>query len=532
MTDRAFLTYLADPFGVGGAVFWLTRPDAPGGPVSAAEIEAFRGQMLTLELSTLLDELRRQGLNAPNAPVDIGEAIRLAAGLPKDDGGERRWDIWRNLARHFDERASARRFERTFKSRDARPEQETLWEILSEASAALQRLWLETEDRLAAAGETARFWTVEAPVQAIFAHRQVAGLAVNRTAASGLLEAAADEKYSAYLSVAERLESSPTGINFWNLGPRLARTDLADLSDVIDGGRLRGAFKLAAHRSAFAQEFLALVEAGQDEVILRRAAGVEPRVFPTFALMGTVSGRVLVSDPYLQQLRRRYRAIIAPDEAKRLVYLDYAQFEPGILAYLSGDPALRAAYRAGDLYKALSVQVFGDESHRPLAKRMFLAFCYGMPAEGIAKLVTSDNSDRQDRQAAVEAFFAAFPGLQTYRQRMVAEIMEKDQVASLFGNHRLRSRAGELSRKEERWAANHPVQATAALIFKEALIGLADAFGKDAILLPVHDAALLQFDDDAAFDDRVEQACAIMLQAFERRCPDIGPKVTAGAFSD
>ena len=222
-----------------------------------------------------------------------------------------------------------------------------------------------------------------------------------------------------------------------------------------------------------------------------------------------------------------------PNQGKRLVYLDYAQFEPGILAYLSRDAHLIDAYSEGDLYTALCRKVFGNEEMRPLAKRMFLAFCYGMSSNGIAKLV-ADPGDQEALlgfQSAVEKFFDAFPGLAAYRTEAESALLRDSFAGSLMGNRRYRTSSGALSPKERRWAVNQPVQSTASLIFKEAVVALAEAFGSDAVLLPLHDAILMQFNDDYMFDANVDVARGIMLEAFARRCPGISAWVTAGPFS-
>ena len=78
---------------------------------------------------------------------------------------------------------------------------------------------------------------------------------------------------------------------------------------------------------------------------------------------------------------------------------------------------------------------------------------------------------------------------------------------------------------------NQPVQATASLIFKEALIALANRFGNDSILLPMHDAVLMQFAAGEGFEGKCSEAEVLMLNAFHARCPGIAPRVTAGSFA-
>ena len=277
-----------------------------------------------------------------------------------------------------------------------------------------------------------------------------------------------------------------------------------------------------------------MVRASRDETIVRRALGGEDRLFPIFSAMGTVSGRILVSDPYLQQLRRKYRALVAAETDMKLVYLDFAQFEPGVLAALCDDEALIADYNDGDLYTALAERLFSDHRARPIAKRVFLAFSYGMSADRISVVLNSPDLGMNSRETVSETvseFFARYPGLERFRAEQQAKLAREGYVSSAFGNRRVRSLQGALTNKEGRWALNQPVQSTASLIFKEALIELEQAFQRESIVLPVHDAVLMQFADNEEFESTVERAKALMVSTFRHRFPQIEPRVTDGPFA-
>lgn len=528
-----YLSYLPDPFAVRASLFHLRLPDGSAKRVSGREVSEFAGLLATYDLPALVDDLRRLGHSPPSRPLDLGEALRLAAGIPRDEGGDRQWDVWRYLSRYFRERQFGTKFAEVAQSRSPRPDEPEISELLDAAGRALHEGWDAILLCLREAGELPRLFDVEAPIQSIFANRQSVGIAVDHEVADRLLKAVADEKYEAYHAVAAALNSSPSGLNFWNVSQYLERTDAAHLLPATDGGLLREAFKMAAPNSGFARDFLQFADASRDEATLRRASGVGNRLHPIFNVMGTVSGRILVTDPFLQQLRRGYRGLIAPDPNKRLAYLDYAQFEPGIMAFLAEDEGFVAAYNGGDIYEALSERVFGTVADRPLAKRIFLAFSYGMTTERIATLAISADATDAERIAcseAVQTFFDTYPGLTQFRADMEAQLSARGYVSSAFGNRRKRTNAGPLNRKERRWAVNQPIQATASLVFKEALIALERRFGAQSILLPMHDAVLMQF-DLAGYDDAVAAAQKAMVDAFQRRCPTVTPRVVVGPFS-
>lgn len=533
MTDITLLAYIPDPFAVQQSRFMVCSRGTDPHSISATELAGYPSRIMTYDVQAIVDDLRRLRQQPPKNILDIGDALRLLVARSKDDGGDKQWNVWPVLKRYFSSTSDANVFEETVESRIDRPQPAEQVRLLKEALNALRLLWKDISTQLQAAGEIDRLISVEWPLQSIFAYRQFAGIRVDSENACKLLDVILSEKYVAYRDVAAVLNKSPTGLTFWNVHPYLDRTDVSHLASVSPGGRLQDAFELAAPYSPFALSFLSLVKARRDESIVKRAIGGTERVYPLFHVLGTVSGRILVSDPYLQQLRRAYRSLVAPDPHARLVYLDYAQFEPGVLAGLAEDERLIKAYNAGDVYTALAEALFGDPTARPIAKRVFLAFSYGMSPERISAILTGGGKSLADRKAyevKINAFFKEFSKLEGYRTSQQEQLLANGSVASLLGNRRLRTNQGVLSGKERRWSLNHPVQATASLIFKEALISIVQEFGMESIILPMHDAALLQLSDDDSFNYKVAGASELMIAAYNRRLPNIRARVTVGSF--
>lgn len=535
MTEVSHLAYVPDPFAVQTSRFLIRRPSGECLHVNARELSDFPTRLITYDMPSLIDDLRRLKHPPPIHILDIGDALRLLVGRPKDEGGEKLWDIWPALKSRFASTADANLFERLALSRESRPDAGELSQLLEAAGRALADLWESLVPRLKEQGEYDRLTSVEWPLQSAFAYRQFRGVQVDGAGAAKLLERVSAEKYAAYREVAEHLNFSPTGLSYWNIQRHIIETDVAYLMDLDPGGQLQSAFEMAAITSPFADSFVSLMKAGRDASIVRRALGGSDHLFPIFHVLGTVSGRILVSDPYLQQLRRRYRSLIAPEPHHRLIYLDYAQFEPGVLAGLSGDARLIAAYNEGDLYTALAEVLFGDKDQRPIAKKVFLAFSYGMTPDRIAIMLAGNTAAHEQGaySAKIAAFFQAFPDLARFRFSQQDALRADGYVASLFGNRRLRTTTGEqLSFKEQRWALNQPVQSTASLIFKEALNGIIAEFGVEPVILPVHDAVLLQFPDDRDFDGRARRASEIMVERFSHRFPGVRARIKASAFTE
>ena len=156
-----------------------------------------------------------------------------------------------------------------------------------------------------------------------------------------------------------------------------------------------------------------------------------------------------------------------------------------------------------------------------------------MTVKGIAYLLAGKQADQQERdiiETRVFAFFTKFEALGIYKKYLEQKLHGESVVLTPFGNHRKRIRTGPLSPKEKRWAVNQVIQGTASLIFKKALLALRDEFGKRAIVLPVHDAVLMQFAEGTK-SKAIPIAVKLMENAFLEFCPEIKGRVTHGGFA-
>jgi DNA polymerase I-like protein with 3'-5' exonuclease and polymerase domains len=205
------------------------------------------------------------------------------------------------------------------------------------------------------------------------------------------------------------------------------------------------------------------------------------------------------------------------------------------MASLANDDELIKMYNDGDIYKALSTALYGNANHRDQCKKIFLAFSYGMSERGIAKLLAGEDASLADQLAIedkVTAFFRRFERLEEFKSGLELLLLKDGRISTPLGNHRRRSSSGStLNSRERRWATSQRVQGTASLIFKTALLDLASAFGPNSILLPMHDAVLMQFGIDRDTNDNIGNVKQIMSDAFAKWCPGVKARITHGPFS-
>lgn len=526
------VAFYSDPFGVEDLIISVSDGDGAGQEVTAAALHDLEGKLLVQSIPTFLEALRAAGQDPPANLVDCSEAQRLSSGLSRDQGGERAWDIWPEWLRFFDDPAMGNMFRSAFEGRrrSARPE---LSQLLACASLALIRLWTEVlQTRLNSEGEWDRFHSVEVPTQRALVHRQHRGIAFSTERVLAHLSTLKQRKYENYIALAEMVGLSPSMLTYQNVGQVILRTDAAHLQFDPHSVAIEDFLRMAGEASEFARRFVDFQTASRDISALTQFPASGGRVYPTFQVTGTVTSRIMVANPPLQQLRRAFRDVLRPGEGSRIAYLDYSQFEPGILAALSQDEALIEAYNQSDVYLSLASVLFGDIAARPTAKAIFLGFLYGMSLNNIALATSPRNASAdqiRERKKDVESFFEKYVRVEEFRRVTQARLLETGRVSTPFGNHRRRSKSGDLTRREQRWALTQVVQGTASLIFKNSITAVAAALGPESLLLPVHDAILLQIPEQE-YEDGVKKATSIMIDCMRNWCPGIAPRVTVNEY--
>ena len=535
-----FLAYSIDPFLTRDTILVAYNPiDSSIKQMTYSELFEIKTPIVTYDATTLVSDIgylhADESVSLNLELIDIGIPLRIITGLSRDEGGEKKWDVWKFSKSFFDSKKDCDSLKKISEGRLKTPDDSEVIRLLSDAAKSLQKAYSDLQIQLKKQEEEHRFFSIEIPVQQIFYNRQHLGINVDISSLTSLLEEAKKEKYTAFKAIGEALNINPSGLNFWNIAPFLEKTDAKHLGEFKESSHLRSYFKIASDSktSAFASQFLLYTKSNRNIDALTKLIVDGKKTHPTFLTFGTVTGRILVENPHLQQIKKRYRSVLLPDKGKKLVYLDYAQFEPGIIASLSKDKNLISDYNDSDLYTSLSDELFHSSDYRKLCKQIFLSFCYGMSHDRIIKLLTGSNPTQEQLDCykeVLKSFFDRYSKLEAYKKKLEKQLMKNGYISGAWGNRRNRKGEGSLTYKEKRWCINHGIQSTASLIFKEALVGLSQRFGKDSILLPFHDAVLMQFDENSSLKN-TSISIDIMKSAFKKYCPDINPKVTEGDFS-
>jgi DNA polymerase-1 len=227
------------------------------------------------------------------------------------------------------------------------------------------------------------------------------------------------------------------------------------------------------------------------------------------------TGRLSSTDPNLQNIpirrpegRRIRRAFIAP-EGYVLMAADYSQIELRIMAHLSGDEGLLAAFAEDrDVHQATAAEVFGaplaqvTADQRRAAKTINFGLIYGMSPFGLARQL---GIERGAANSYVERYFQRYPGVRRFMDDTRTQARERGYVETVYGRRLylpdIRSGNAATRQYAERSAINAPMQGTAADIIKRAMIAV-DAWcaREDAparLIMQVHDELVLEVRSDA-----------------------------------
>jgi DNA polymerase-1 len=241
------------------------------------------------------------------------------------------------------------------------------------------------------------------------------------------------------------------------------------------------------------------------------------RVHTCFNQAVASTGRLSSSDPNLQnipiktELGREIRRAFIADPGHVLISADYSQIEFRVLAHLSEDPVLVAAFSEGaDFHARTALKIFGSDSGRDphqlrsIAKMVNYALLYGKSAFTLSKDI---GVTPEAAQEFIDAYFAGFPRVRGFIDRTLEEGRASGVVRTMFGRRRLvpelTSRNFQVRSASERMAVNMPIQGSAADILKRAMIDVhaglpAVAGGRARMILTVHDELLFEAPREAA----------------------------------
>lgn len=371
---------------------------------------------------------------------------------------------------------------------------------------------------LADRGATHLLDDVELPLSGVLARMERVGIAADTEYLTGLekqfAQGVADAAAEAYAVIGREVNlGSPKQLQevlFDQLG--MPRTKKIKTGYTTDAASLQDLFVKTEH------PFLAHLLAHRDVARLRvtvegllKSVAPDGRIHTTFQQTIAATGRLSSTDPNLQNIpirteagRQIRRAFRVGEGYESLLTADYSQIEMRIMAHLSGDEGLIAAFNSGeDLHRYVGSRVFEVEpaavtpEMRSKIKAMSYGLAYGLSAFGLSQQL---NIATSEAQTLMDDYFERFGGVRDYLSGVVEEARATGYTATILGRRRylpdLTSDNRQRRQMAERMALNAPIQGSAADIIKLAMLKVQrelDARGLSSrLLLQVHDELVIE----------------------------------------
>ena len=416
-------------------------------------------------------------------------------------------------------------------------------EYAAEDADVTLRLWHVLRPTLRTQQALALYEQIERPLGPVLADMELYGIAVDRAELARL-----SDDFEARMKDMEQGIYEAAGREFTISSPKQLGEILFD-EMALKGGR-RGKAGAWGTDSSVLQDLadqghdlpvrvlewrqLAKLKSTYTDALLRQTS-TQSRVHTSFQMAITTTGRLSSSDPNLQNIpvrteegTRIRRAFVAPP-GRRLISADYSQIELRLLAHVAGIPALREAFALGqDIHARTASEVFGvplegmDPLTRRRAKAINFGIIYGISAFGLGRQL---GIPAGEAKAYIDAYFARYPGIRDYMERVKEEARTQGYVLTPFGRRcyvpGIAEKSAARRQYAERQAINAPLQGGAADIIKRAMVRLPDALRAAGLesarmVLQVHDELL--FEADEAQADAVAAQARTIMEAAAQLC--------------
>jgi DNA polymerase-1 len=374
------------------------------------------------------------------------------------------------------------------------------------------------EQRLAKDSALALMRELELPVAELLARMERTGIAADREWLSQL-----EIQFGAAVQQAVKEAHHAVGHEF-NLGsPKQLQEILFNelglpKTKKIKTGYTTDADALTWLAAQTAHELPVILLRHRDQTRLRstvegliKTIATDGRIHTTFNQMVAATGRLSSTDPNLQNIpvrteegRMIRRAFMVGEGYETLLTADYSQIELRVMAHLSEDEGLIAAFTSGeDLHTTVGSYVFAvapeavDAEMRRKVKAMSYGLAYGLSAFGLSQQLGIETAEAR---RLMDTYFERFGGVRDYLQRVVEEARGTGYTETLLGRRRylpdLTSDNRQRREMAERMALNAPIQGSAADIVKIAMLkvdaALREARLASRMLLQVHDEIVLE----------------------------------------
>ena len=389
---------------------------------------------------------------------------------------------------------------------------------------AISDLKASLYQKLAENNQKELYFEIERPLSLVLAEMELAGVKVDvdclEAMQSKFKERLAEIETTIYQEAGKEFNiNSPKQLGivlFEDLGlpyAKKTKTGYSTAAPILE--KLQGQAPIVDNILQYRQ--LSKLQSTYVEGLLKVADSVDHKIHTRYTQTLTATGRLSSVDPNLQNIPirleegRKIRQAFVPSQAGWEIFSsDYSQIELRVLAHISGDENMQAAFKQGlDIHANTAMNIFNlaspDEvtpNMRRQAKAVNFGIVYGISDFGLARNIGISN---KQAKTFIDSYFEAFPGVQKYMKESVALAKKQGYVETLFKRRRylpdINAKNFNLRSFAERTAMNTPIQGSAADIIKVAMIKMKEMLAKEKLKAKM----LLQVHDELIFEAPVEE---------------------------
>lgn len=490
--ESKVLLFVRDFSGQGMDCFYWLEDDQLR-ETNAEQVVGFHGAVVCHDFWIIRDVLFDKTQDLPKIIIDLDEFRMAISGNPEDRLAREKVDITGELGRY----GASPDICATYKVMFHRGVKFNS-NVACEAAKAMAKMYIALCTEASANGELERFLTVEVPAYRLLQKAMSAGITINSTDLSAKRREA---EHDYFLCLKEYSAKHDMPLETPTRAAIEERLNKAGFD--VSGVSIEYVLEFLPHEDDFGIDTLALWDFDATKRVLSSLTLSSGHTRPIVDVFGSRTSRVHLRTPLLQNMSKKYRSIVTAREGAKLCYVDFDQYEVGIMAAISDDPVLAALYCAGDMYDLFATRHLGLPGNRKAAKQLFLSYAYGMSRKALIDAAVELGADRERAKVA----FRLFSKYEEWKKTVWSEFKREGRVATVQGNHYKRSGKGNLSAKEQRSAVSQVIQGTASLIFKKTLLEVSD-LDDVTIVLPMHDALLFEY--------RLKDTPAKVVAAFEK----------------
>ena len=532
MSTFNYLTFLVSPIDPNTVVI-AVRSNSENKIIQASEIKSIDGYIVTHDVWYLSDVLKDLKIEVPDQFIDINLIERFLTGRPEAEAQTKNglsWDTYNILSKEYSSPSNLMSLRRQFWSNEPSFPEEKVQGYFFEFLEALERHYLKKLKDLSDKEKDAIF-NIEMPVMNIFRQAQIKGICVDDEKINEQLDFIDLEYYKVLSQLKDKYNFKGGPFDSAYIHSYIEENGI-DTDKYYSGAPVDQVIEYTKdydERMNLLHELRRL--RSSKSALLKLSFCDESKAHIIFNTFGTVTGRIMAVEPPVQFIKKRYRGVVAPEDGYDCLYIDYANYEPSILAFLSKDKKLIEAVNGGMFYNFISENILNGSCTRDVAKILFIQYSYGASINTLAKYIQK-KSDVNDPESELLAKNLAgyFCGVNTWKESVIKNALTTSEAVTSDSMVRRFTPNSIKKKRSERQIVNHHVQSSGSVHLKKLTLLLQNKYPEVDILIPMFDALLLQVPKNG--NDYRRDLEELFVSSFEENFGGVKAEITISNFDD